>query len=57
MPEPNSYLPAVMVIVAGIVWAVRLEGRVNSADQRFKDLKEDIDYIRSRIDRALNGNH
>jgi len=57
MPDPNSYIPAVAAIVTGIVWAVRLEGRVNSADQRFKDLKEDIDYIRERIDRALNGNH
>jgi len=55
--DPDSYLPPLMVIIAGIVWAVRLEGRVNSADQRFKDLKEDIDYIRERIDRALNGNH
>lgn len=60
--DPNFYLAAVGVVVAGVVWAIRLEGRVNTNDkrvdateQRFNDLKADLVYIRGRIDKALNG--
>ena len=49
-------------IIGGVVWAVRLEGRVNTAIQRHEDLKELIntkfDAIEQRLDRierALNG--
>lgn len=48
--------------VTGLVWAVRLEGRVNghdqqieAHDQQFDDVKDDVKYIRDRIDRALEG--
>jgi len=47
------------VIGAG-VWLLRLEGRINTHDsqhadltRRHDDLKADLVYIRSRIDRAL----
>lgn len=42
-------------ILAGIVWLIRLEGRVNTQDALHKQLKEDVTYIRSRIDKAING--
>ena len=45
-----------------IVWALRLEGRINTADQKYLDLKELIntkfDSVSDRlerIERSLNG--
>lgn len=40
--------------ILAIVWLVRLEGRVNTADTRFKDLKDDVTYIRDRIDEFIS---
>ena len=51
--DPNFYLAAIIAVVSGIGWAIRLEGRVNTTDRRFDDLKEDVQYIRSRIDEAM----
>ena len=44
-------VPAVGVIV----WAVRIEGRVNAHDEQIRGVREDVHYIRNRIDRAING--
>lgn len=52
--EPN-YLPLSLAIVGAVIWLIRLEGRVNTYCQRVDDLKADVQYIRERIDRALNG--
>ena len=52
--DPNFYLAALMAIVGGIGWALRLEGRVNTADRRFDDLRDDVQYIRQRIDQAID---
>jgi hypothetical protein len=52
--DPNFYFYAAVTVISGIVWAVRLEGRVNKSDQRVNDLKEDVEYIRRRIDEALD---
>jgi hypothetical protein len=41
--------------VAVVVWLIRLEGRINTQDVLHTALKEDVRYIRDRIDRALNG--
>lgn len=38
-----------------VVWCIRLEGRVNTSEALHKELKEDVVYIRQRIDQALNG--
>lgn len=47
--------PAVVVVI----WLIRLEGRVNTNQAvnaaNYGELKDDIRYIRDRIDRALNG--
>lgn len=43
--------------IAFAVWLVRIEGRVNGHDRELGDVKEDVRYIRDRIDRALNGKH
>lgn len=57
MDEPTARM-AVMVgvpVLAGLVWLLRLEGRVNTHDALLEALKDDVSYIRSRIDHALNG--
>lgn len=41
--------------IAGLVWAIRLEGRINVNEAITKELRDDIAYIRQRIDQALNG--
>lgn len=48
--------------IAAVVWAVRQEGRLNAHDRqhaehdkRHGELREDISYIRERIDSALHG--
>lgn len=51
--------------IAGIVWAVRLEGRVNTQDREIAavqrqhreavgQFREDLTYIRRRLDEALD---
>lgn len=45
---------AVPLILAGI-WLLRLEGRINVHQALHEKLSEDVEYIRERIDRALNG--
>ena len=52
--DPNFYLAALVAIVGGIGWALRLEGRVNTTDRRFDDLRADVQYIRERIDQAID---
>jgi hypothetical protein len=44
---------AIPSIVGIIVWAVRVEGRVNGHDREIQSTREDIKYVRERIDRAL----
>lgn len=49
---------AIGVPIAGVViWLLRLEGRVNTHGELHKQLREDVTYIRERIDRAINGKH
>lgn len=49
-------------LIAVGIWLLRLEGRVNGHDRdhtehlrRHNELRDDVTYIRDRIDRALNG--
>jgi sensor domain CHASE-containing protein len=44
-------------VVGGVVWLVRLEGRINLTERLQQELKDDLKYIRDRIDAALNGSH
>ena len=55
MGETQPMLAVVVPAVAVIVWLIRLEGRVNTQAALQVELKEDVKYIRERIDRALNG--
>lgn len=60
MPDIYYYLATSLVGV--IVWAIRLEGRVNTSDQKHSDLKElinakfeGLDKRLERMERILNG--
>jgi len=44
-------LPAATVIV----WLIRLEGRVNTQEAVIRQFRDDLTYIRTRIDAAING--
>ena len=64
MTEPGLVLSAVVTFVALVAWAVRQEGRINSHDKELLDhakkhdeLREDISYIRNRIDSAVGRHH
>jgi hypothetical protein len=48
-------LSAGVTAVGVIVWLVRLEGRVTSHDRELRDIKDDVRYIRTRIDQAIEG--
>ncbi len=59
-------VPLGLAVLAGIVWAIRLESRVDknqtaselahgSLKDDLKDIREDVVYIRQRVDSALNG--
>ena len=37
------------------VWLIRLEGRINVQQALHNELREDLKYIRGRIDKAING--
>jgi hypothetical protein len=57
-------MTALGIVVGLVAWAVRQEGRINlhaalheEHAKRHHEIKEDIEYIRERIDRALNGRH
>lgn len=43
----------VVPLILGFTWLLRLEGRVNTGEVIQAELKEDVRYIRDRIDRAL----
>ena len=54
MPPIAENIPLVMAILAGIVWAVRQEGRINSMAIEVEAIEFDIKDIRSRHDALDN---
>lgn len=52
--DPGAIVTMALAAVGCIFWFARLEGRVNTAEQRHADLKGDVAYIRDRIDDALS---
>lgn len=53
--ESGAALTIACSFVGGVVWLIRLEGRVNTNAALHDELKADVRYIRDRIDRALIG--
>ena len=40
---------------AVLIWLIRLEGHVNTQDAQYQQMRDDLKYVRERIDTALNG--
>jgi hypothetical protein len=58
MPIDTAVLTTLTLTGLGaLVWLIRLEGRINTGEALHTELKEDLRYIRDRIDRALHGRH
>jgi hypothetical protein len=55
--DTSTAIQIAVPVVLGGVWLIRLEGRINTLDSRVGDIKDDLKYIRSRIDKALNGHN
>jgi hypothetical protein len=55
--DVGGVVGAISACVAAVVWLVRLEGRINGHDDQIRAAREDLTYIRNRIDRAINGKH
>jgi hypothetical protein len=58
----EQFLAVVIPTVAGLAWLFRLEGRINGHDtqhkqhqERHDQMREDLAYIRQRIDHVLSG--
>jgi hypothetical protein len=49
--DPQLVVAVTVPTVIVIVWLVRLEGRINLADQRHNDLKDDISEIKADVKR------
>jgi hypothetical protein len=56
-PDPGTIVTIAGLAIAGLVWLVRLEGRVNGHDKMLEQMRDDLEYIRGRIDSAINGRH
>jgi hypothetical protein len=51
----EEFSMAMIVLVPGaaaVAWLVTLQGRVRAHDRQFREMRDDIVYIRQRIDRA-----
>lgn len=51
--DQGAAVTGVLAVIGGIFWFARLESRISTQEQRHGDLKEDVKYIRERIDEAL----
>jgi hypothetical protein len=53
----NSIIALGLPAIGVIVWLVRLEGRINTNEALQKSVLDEVQYIRRRIDRAINSGH
>lgn len=52
--DGQTLLMAGGMVIGALVWLVRLEGRINIQTELYRQLRDDVTYIRARIDEALN---
>lgn len=50
----NTLVAVGIPMFGGLIWLLRLEGRVNLNEAIVKGIKGDVEYIRERIDTALD---
>jgi len=53
--DVNVALSVGLPAIGALVWLIRLEGRVNTNEAIQHEIRDDVRYLRERIDRALNG--
>lgn len=53
MLDVDTLIAVAIPTVGIIVWLVRMEGRINLNDEAIRGMREDLRYVRERIDRAL----
>ncbi len=53
--DTQSLVESIALVIGVVVWLVRLEGRINTQSALYAQMREDVTYIRERIDAALNG--
>lgn len=53
--DPQTAVAIGLPIIGGLVWLIRLEGRINLNERLTNGLIDDVRYIRERIDAALSG--
>lgn len=51
--DAGTAIAGVGTLVGGVVWLVRLEGRINLGDERFRNLQGDIDEIKADVKTLL----
>lgn len=58
MGRVKEWVPIGVLVLSGVVWAVRLEARVDALKQQhqaaIEQVREDLKYIRARLDQALD---
>jgi len=63
-PDPGTIVTIAMIAVAGLVWALRLEGRVNTheksceerqkrLDERHQAIGESLETLNAKMDRVI----
>ena len=55
-PMLGDYLLGVMLLIAGVVWAIRLEGKVALADQQNTQILDRLERIERLIDQLVKFN-
>jgi hypothetical protein len=56
--QVTNVVAVVVPVIGAVVWLVRLEGRINLADSRHADIKDDLREIKQTlgsIQRSMNG--
>ena len=53
--DAGAVLAAGAMVIGVVVWLVRLEGKIQTQAELHQQLRDDVSYIRERIDAALNG--
>ena len=53
--ELGTFFAVAVPTVLGLVWLIRLEGRINVGDERQKAILDRLERIENKQDRLLNG--
>lgn len=55
--EMGVWITLATIALSGVVWGIRLEGRVDGQEREYKavvqQLRDDVNYIRSRLDQLV----